>query len=171
VRVFFNKKVVIELSKRGNVWIGVAGLVKDSEGKWLVVKKKYSGLKDLWSLPAGFVKQNETVDQAVLREVKEETGIDATLVGLIGVRTGVIREEISDNMLLFLLHANDTNLKIQESELSDARFLTEEELLNDPTSSLLIKYLIQDPPNNPMNVIKGLNPGDQFQYTTYHFIK
>jgi len=159
------------MSKRGNVWLGVAGLVKDSEGKWLVVKKKYSGLKNLWSLPAGFVKQDETVDQAVLREVREETGIDATLVGLIGVRTGVIREEISDNMLLFLLEAIDTTITIQEEELSDARFISENELLNDPASSLLIKYLIENPPNEPMLVKKGLNPGDQFQYTTYHFIK
>ena len=159
------------MSKRGNVWLGVAGLVKDSDGRWLVVKKKYSGLKGLWSLPAGFVKQDETVDQAVLREVKEETGINATLIGLIGVRTGVIREEISDNMLLFLLEADETTISIQDEELSDARFITENELLSDPSSSLLIKYLIQNPPNQPMSVIKGLNPGDQFQYSTYHFIK
>lgn len=159
------------MSKRGNVWLGVAGLVKDSSGRWLVVKKKYSGLKGLWSLPAGFVKADETVDQAVLREVKEETGIDATLIGLIGVRTGVIREEISDNMLIFLLHAENTSLTIQEDELYEAKFLSEEDLLKDEKSSLLIKYLIQNPPNKPMSIIKGLNPGDQFQYTTYHFIK
>ncbi|MFF2876955.1 NUDIX domain-containing protein [Gottfriedia sp. NPDC057991] len=159
------------MSKRSNVWLGVAGLVKDSDGRWLVVKKKYSGLKGLWSLPAGFVKQDETVDQAVLREIKEETGINANLIGLIGVRTGVIREEISDNMLIFLLQANDTMISIQEEELSDARFISEKELLKDPTSSLLIKYLIENPPNKPMDVVKGLNPGDQFQYTTYHFIK
>jgi 8-oxo-dGTP diphosphatase len=159
------------MSKRGNVWLGVAGLVKDSAGNWLVVKKKYSGLKGLWSLPAGFVKQDETVDQAVLREIKEETGVDATLLGLIGVRTGVIREEISDNMLLFLLQAENTTISIQEEELSDARFISEDELLNDPASSLLIKYLIENPPSEPMGVKKGLNPGNQFQYTTYHFIK
>ena len=122
-------------------------------------------------LPAGFVKQDETVDQAVLREINEETGVKAILTGLIGVRTGVIREEISDNMLIFLLEAEDTTIFIQEEELSDARFLSEEELLNDSTSSLLIKYLIENPPNEPMGVVKGLNPGNQFQYTTYHFIK
>ncbi|MEH6937041.1 NUDIX hydrolase [Bacillus sp. JJ664] len=159
------------MSKRGNVWLAVAGLVKDSAGRWLVVKKKYSGLKDLWSLPAGFVKEGETVDQAVLREVTEETGVNATCIGLIGVRTGVIREEISDNMLIFLLQANDTNITIQEKELSDAKFISEQELLEDPASSLLIKYLIQNPPNEPMAVHDGLNPGDQFQYTTYRFIK
>ena len=159
------------MSKRGNVWLAVGGLVKDDDGKWLVVKKKYSGLKDMWSLPAGFVKENETVDQAILREIKEETGIEAKIVGLMGVRTGVIKGEISDNMLLFLLHTNQTDLTIQEKELSEARFMTEQELLQDDKSSLLIRYFIENPPTNVMEITKGLNPGDQFQYTTYHLIK
>ncbi len=54
-------------------------------------------------MPAGFVQAGETADQAVVREVKEETGIDCEVTGLIGFRSGVIREEISDNMAIFLV--------------------------------------------------------------------
>jgi 8-oxo-dGTP diphosphatase len=68
-----------------------------------VVKKKYSGLKGMWSLPAAFVQANETVDQAVVREIFEETGIRTEIEGVIGLRSGVINGEISDNMLMFLL--------------------------------------------------------------------
>ncbi|MBP0725603.1 NUDIX hydrolase [Bacillus sp. RG28] len=159
------------MSKRGNVWIAVGGLVKDEKGRWLVVKKKYSGLKDMWSLPAGFVKETETVDQAILREIKEETGIEAKMIGLMGVRTGVIKGEISDNMLLFLLETDQIVVTIQEKELSEAKFMTEQELLQDNSSSLLIRYLIENPPMNKMEIIKGLDPGDHFNYTTYHLIK
>jgi len=159
------------VSKRGNVWLAVGGLVKDEKGRWLVVKKKYSGLKDMWSLPAGFVKETETVDQAILREIKEETGIEAKMIGLMGVRTGVIKGEISDNMLLFLLETDQTEVTIQEKELSEAKFMTEQELLQDNSSSLLIRYLIENPPTNNMEIIKGLDPGNQFHYTTYHLIK
>jgi ADP-ribose pyrophosphatase YjhB (NUDIX family) len=91
------------MSKRENVWLGVAGVVISDDGRWLVVKKRYGGLKGSWSLPAGFVNEGETADEAVIREVYEETGVECTVKGLLGVRTGVIRESISDNMLVFLL--------------------------------------------------------------------
>ena len=68
--------------KRGKVWLAVSGLVKSTEGQWLVVKKRYGGLKGKWSLPAGFVDEGETADEAVIREVKEETGIDCTVKGI-----------------------------------------------------------------------------------------
>ena len=59
----------------------VSGLVATKDGRWLFVKKKYSGLKGKWSLPAGFVNEGETVDEAVKREVLEETGIVAHVKG------------------------------------------------------------------------------------------
>jgi len=46
----------------------------------------YSGLligrstPRIWSLPKGHIEPNETIETAALREVKEETGIDATII-------------------------------------------------------------------------------------------
>ena len=85
--------------KRGNVWLAAAGLLIDEQGRWLVVKKKYGGLKGMWSLPAGFVDGGETLEQAAQREVKEETGLDTQTAGIIGISTGVIKDKISDNMI------------------------------------------------------------------------
>ena len=65
-----------------HVWLGVCGLVIADDGKWLVVKKTYGGLKGKWSLPAGFVQPGETADEAVVREVKEETGIETEVTTL-----------------------------------------------------------------------------------------
>ncbi len=98
------------MEKRGKVWLAVSGLVATKDGRWLFVKKKYSGLKGKWSLPAGFVNEGETVDEAVKREVLEETGIVAHVKGIIGVRSGVIRNEISDNMIIFLLEPEGKRL-------------------------------------------------------------
>lgn len=159
---------MITENKRGKVWLAVSGLVIDNEGKWLVVKKRYGGLKGQWSLPAGFVNAGETADEAVIREVKEETGIDCSIQGLLGLRTGVIREEISDNMLVFLLSPkSDQNIIHQESELYEASYLPPEEILKNPDASILLRYLIDLRNTSIKPCINGVNPGDQFGYTAY----
>lgn len=155
-------------SKRGNVWLGVSGLVVNHNGDWLVVKKRYGGLEGMWSLPAGFVEGNETADEAVIREVKEETGIDCVNKGLIGLRTGVIKEEISDNMLLFLLEPlGEEIVKAQENELFEAKFMNPEILVKEENCSVLLKYLLDLQLQNTKTVIDGINPGDQFGYSSY----
>lgn len=155
--------------KRGKVWLAVGGIVKSSEGHWLVVKKRYGGLKGKWSLPAGFVDEGETADEAVVREVKEETGLDCVVKGLIGLRTGVISEEISDNLLVFLLEPLDEGgIQHQENELYEAKFIAPEELLKEKDASIMLHYLINQ---NETSVTKpgydGLNPGDHFKYSAY----
>ena len=41
----------------------------------LLIKRKYEPFKDSWALPGGFVLQNENLENAVMRELEEETGI------------------------------------------------------------------------------------------------
>ncbi|MEW8969251.1 NUDIX hydrolase [Mesobacillus jeotgali] len=156
------------MGKRENVWLGVAGVVISEDGRWLVVKKRYGGLKDSWSLPAGFVDEGETADQAVLREVYEETGVECTVAGLLGLRTGVIRESISDNMIVFLLSPlPGQKVKVEESELYDARFMLPEELKTDPATSMLLHYLLSKPIDQVVAGKAGLDPGEQFHYSAY----
>ena len=155
------------LERSKYVWLGVAGLVTTKDGKWLVVKKSYGGLKGKWSLPAGFVQPGETADEAVIREIKEETGIDAKVIGLFGLRTGVIRNEISDNMLLFLLEPTSDVITMQHDELLDVAFMDEQMIKKDPDSSLLLKELNEQHASRHKKPMEGINPGDVFQYTAY----
>ena len=150
-----------------HVWLGVCGLVIDEDGKWLVVKKTYGGLKGKWSLPAGFVQPGETADEAVVREVREETGIETEVIGLFGLRTGVIKNLVSDNMLLFLLKPTTDLIYIQEKELSDAVFMDETDIKNDPDSSVLLTELKEEHASLYKKLLEGKNPGDVFQYTSY----
>ncbi|PFP29438.1 NUDIX hydrolase [Bacillus sp. AFS073361] len=154
--------------KRGKVWLAVAGVVMSNEGKWLVVKKRYGGLKGQWSLPAGFVEMGETADEAVIREVLEETGIQCRVKGLIGLRTGVIKGEISDNLLHFLLEpVSDQVVSHQDNELYEARFMAIEELFHEKDASVILQYLIRNDITFLKQAISDLNPGDQFGYTAY----
>ena len=51
----------------------------------LLVKRKNPPFKDLWALPGGFVEYKETTENAVMREVFEETGLKTKINKLVGV--------------------------------------------------------------------------------------
>lgn len=51
----------------------------------VLVRRRNDPYKGSWALPGGFVEYGETVELAVLREVKEETGLDIDLKGISGV--------------------------------------------------------------------------------------
>lgn len=158
----------MQKNKRGKVWLGVSGLVINTKGEWLVVKKRYGGLKGKWSLPAGFVEGNETADEAVVRETLEETGINTYNKGLIGLRTGVLKGEISDNMLMFLLEpVGESLVKADVNELYEAKFVNPETLIKEEECSVLLQYLLDEKVTEVKPVIDGINPGNQFGYTAY----
>jgi ADP-ribose pyrophosphatase YjhB (NUDIX family) len=63
----------------------VAAVVQDDEGRVLLVRTSRSGE---WDLPAGCVDPDETPEHAVIREVREETGLIVEPTGLLGVGGG-----------------------------------------------------------------------------------
>src|SRR5665213_339475 len=63
----------------------VAAVIKDMEGR-ILLQEKASG--EGWSLPAGAIEPGETPDQAIRREVREETGLLLEPQEIIGVFGG-----------------------------------------------------------------------------------
>jgi 8-oxo-dGTP diphosphatase len=58
-------------------------LFRDSE--ILLIERKNPPFKGMWALPGGFVEYGETTEKAVVREMKEETGLDTKISSLLGV--------------------------------------------------------------------------------------
>ncbi|WP_414043654.1 NUDIX domain-containing protein [Macrococcus animalis] len=154
---------------RDKVWLGVNAVVINEEGEWLLLKKQYSGMRGMWSTPAGFVNNGETADQAVLRELYEETGIEGVVKGVIGLRTGVIKEVISDNMILFLIHPKDTIITVQlpNHEIEQVAWRKPNDILQDNKVSPMIHHLIEDL-SETITLTSTQSPGAQFNYTHYH---
>ena len=61
------------------------GAVIVHDGKILLVKRGSEPGKGKWSIPGGLVELGETVKETVVREVKEETGLDVDVRNLIDV--------------------------------------------------------------------------------------
>ncbi len=65
--------------------ISAGGLVVDTDtGRAAVIGRLDRRGRMLWSLPKGHVENGETVEQAAVREVAEETGIDSAVVAALG---------------------------------------------------------------------------------------
>ncbi|MEU4229051.1 NUDIX domain-containing protein [Nonomuraea sp. NPDC026600] len=64
--------------------VGVSAVVVDDEGRILLQKRTDNGL---WALPGGGMDLTESVPQAAVREVKEETGYDVEVTGMAGLYT------------------------------------------------------------------------------------
>lgn len=53
--------------------------------KLVLIKRKNPPYKDMFALPGGFVDIGETVEEAAIREAKEETGLDIDIIKSLGV--------------------------------------------------------------------------------------
>ena len=60
-----------------------ASLVLDEERRVLLVKRKCPPSEGMWCLPIGFAELGETIAEAALRELSEETGVDGRILRLI----------------------------------------------------------------------------------------
>jgi 8-oxo-dGTP diphosphatase len=55
------------------------------DGSILLIQRKHEPFQGTWALPGGFVEYNEKTEDAVVREVLEETGLKTKVHSLIGV--------------------------------------------------------------------------------------
>lgn len=60
-------------------------------GKVLIARRVK--LPALWSLPGGRIEKNESPEQAAKRELYEETGVEAEMMGLAGQREVMLHDE------------------------------------------------------------------------------
>jgi 8-oxo-dGTP diphosphatase len=63
-----------------------------TDGRYVLIKRKNPPFQGKWALPGGFVEIGETVENAAVREAKEETGLDIELVSLMGVYSDPARD-------------------------------------------------------------------------------
>ena len=61
--------------------VSVAALVTNDEGKILLVNSPWRG----WEYPGGLIEAGETFQQALHREIREESGVEVEITGFVGI--------------------------------------------------------------------------------------
>ena len=99
-----------------------------SDGKILLIKRKNDPFKGKWALPGGFVEYGEKVEDAVLREIFEETSLKTSINKIFGVYSDPNRDPRGHTIsIVYLLDIIGGNLKGSD-DASDAKFFKLEEL-------------------------------------------
>ncbi|MEU4673004.1 NUDIX domain-containing protein [Amycolatopsis sp. NPDC023774] len=88
--------------KANSIAVAVSAFIQDDQGRILMIRRTDN---DLYAIPGGQLELGETLAQAAVREVREETGIECEVTGVIGLYSnpnhviayddGEVRQEFS----------------------------------------------------------------------------
>jgi 8-oxo-dGTP diphosphatase len=114
-------------------------------GRVLVVRRARAPADGLFSLPGGVVEIGETLTQAVIREVREETSLAIEPVGLAGFREAIGRDKdgrVERHFVILPFAARWlAGEPILNEELSEARWLRPAELAGLATTAGLAEIV------------------------------
>lgn len=74
-----------------NPRVGVGAFIIDENEKLLLILRNTNPERMHWSIPGGKVEWMETVEDTVVREIKEETNLDIKLESLLCVTDHIIK--------------------------------------------------------------------------------
>ncbi len=120
-----------------------AAIVRD--GRVLIVRRSNPPAHGLHTLPGGVVETGETLREAVVREILEETGLAIEPVTLAGYREAIIRDPDGRTQRHFVILAFAARWLAGEprlnEELHDARWLRLSDLADLPTTEGLAEIV------------------------------
>ncbi|GGY27446.1 NUDIX hydrolase [Streptomyces omiyaensis] len=138
--------------KPNSLVVAASAVVTDDRGRILLQRRRDN---DLWALPGGGMDRGDSLPGTAVREVKEETGLDVEVTGLVGTYTdprhviaysdGEVRRQFN---VCFRARVTGGDLRISD-ESTELRFVDREELDALPmhhTQRLRLSHFLEDRP-------------------------
>ncbi len=105
----------------------VAGVVIKKDNRYLLVQEKKPIAHGLWNLPAGRVDVGESIEEAAIREAKEESGFDVELIRKLDIFQNLTTDAVKHAFEAKIIGGE---LKYPEDEILNAKWYTFEEIKN-----------------------------------------
>ncbi|EKQ51950.1 MAG: ADP-ribose pyrophosphatase [Methanobacterium sp. Maddingley MBC34] len=113
-----------------NPILTVDAVITDLDGRIIFIRRKNPPYKGSWAFPGGFVEYGETVEEAVIREVREETGVKIKIQELLGVYSDPGRDPRGHMITVcFLANKTEGELKADTDAVEVSCFTADEALL------------------------------------------
>lgn len=98
-------------------WKGAAGVCINEKNEVLLVLQGVPGEEKKWTVPAGGVEGNETVEQSCIREFFEETGLTVQIVEKLHTRTGEYEDSaVSFEVTYYKVEVTGGAILLQEDD-------------------------------------------------------
>lgn len=136
--------------KANSIAVAVSAFIQDDEGRILMIRRTDN---DLYSIPGGQLELGETLAEAAVREVREETGIECQVISVIGLYSdpkhviayddGEVRQEFS-----ICFRAMPTSGQLRTSnESKEVKWISPADIPNltiHPSITLRISHAFQE---------------------------
>lgn len=125
----------------------VGALIVNEEGKVLIVRSSKWNSK--YTVPGGHIELGERAEEAIKREVKEETGLDVEPVKLLLVQQAIYPEDYHKHehflFMDYICKAKSSEVKLDGRELQEYVWVRPEDALKlgieEYTRNFVVKYL------------------------------
>lgn len=127
----------------------VSALIFDDSNKKILMVLNQNEKSSYWSIPGGAVEAGETLEEAVIRETKEESGYDIEITGIYSVREALFTER-GHHAVLFTFLANivggEMKISDPDEEIIEVQWM-DLETANECMNYLPIKLKIKNREN------------------------
>ena len=102
----------------------VGGIIKNEDNKYLVIKEKKEKYYGMYNIPAGHLEENELLFNGLKREVKEETGYNVDIKGIVQ-----IGNTLEFTSFIFLCSISSEQGSYFDDEIMSIEWLTYDEIV------------------------------------------
>lgn len=135
--------------------IVVGGVIKNPNNEYLLVKEKMKDYYGMYNLPAGHLEENELLFEGAKREIKEETGYDVDIKGIVQIGN-------TEKFVSFIFYCETISLqgKFNEDEILSTEWIAYSDILNLKdnlrSSNLLINAIknVEENKIYPLDIVK-----------------
>lgn len=116
------------------------------QDKFLLIKRIKPPYKGLWSLPGGKLEIGEHPQQTIVREIKEETGLDVKFVSFRGIVSEILynNNQPETQFVIWVCETRAKSDQIKEFGEGKPKWFTKEELIKNPKSMIPSDFAMID---------------------------